>query len=149
MAGVDMAHVPYRGSVLALTDLIGGQVQVMFDAVSSSLEHIRSGKLRPLAVTTAARLQVLPDIPTVGDFVPGYEASAVQGIGVPKNTPAEIVGKLHSGLAASLSDPKVKARFAELGLEVLALAPDDYGKLIVDETKKWAKVVKFAGLKPE
>jgi tripartite-type tricarboxylate transporter receptor subunit TctC len=149
MAGIDMAHVPYRGSAPALTDLIGGQVQVMFDAVSSSIQHIRAGKLRPLAATTSGRLQVLPDLPTVRDFLPGYEASSVQGIGVPKNTPAEIVDKLHGGLTAALSDPKVKARFAELGIELLTLAPADFGKLIVDETEKWSKVVKFAGLKPE
>jgi tripartite-type tricarboxylate transporter receptor subunit TctC len=149
MAGVDMAHVPYRGSAPALTDLIGGQVQVMFDAVSSSIEHIRAGKLRPLAVTSAARLQVLPDLPTVGDFVPGYEASSVQGMGAPANTPVEIINKLHSGLATALSEPKVKARFAELGIEVFALAPADYAKLIVAETEKWSKVVKFAALKPE
>ena len=120
MAGVDMVHVPYRGGAPALTDLLGGQVQVMFDAMPASIEHIRAGKLRALAVTTATRSEALPDIPTVGDFVPGYEASAWFGIGAPKNTPAEIIDKLNKEINAGLADPKMKARLADLGGTVLA-----------------------------
>jgi tripartite-type tricarboxylate transporter receptor subunit TctC len=149
MTGIDMRHVPYRGSPQALTDLLGGQVQVMFDIVPSSIEYIRAGKLRPLAVATATRLAVLPDIPTVAEFVPGYEASGWVGIGAPKSTPAEIVEKLNKEIDAGLTDAKMKARLADLGATVLAGSPADFGKLIVDETEKWAKVVKFAGLKPE
>ena len=149
MTGVDMVHVPYRGAAPALTDLLGGQVQVMFDTMPSSIEYIRAGKLRALAVTTATRSEALPDIPTVGDFVPGYEASAWYGVGAPKNTPAEIVDKLNKEINAGLADPKMKARLADLGGTVLAGSPADFGKLIADETEKWAKVVKFAGIKPE
>jgi tripartite-type tricarboxylate transporter receptor subunit TctC len=149
MAGVEMVHVPYRGSTPALTDLLGGQVQVMFDATPSSLPHIRAGKLRPLAVTTATRLEVLPDIPTVGDFVPGYEASIWFGVGAPKATPAEIVDKLNKEINAGLADPKIKARLGDLGGAVLALSPADFGKLIADETEKWGKVVKFTGIKAD
>ena len=133
-----------------MTDLIAGQVQVSFIAPVLSLEHIRTGKLRALAVTTATRLDVLPDIPTVGDFVPGYEASAWFGVGAPKDTPAEIVEKLNGEINAGLSDPKLKARLAELGGgDVLALSPADFGKFIADETEKWGKVIKFAGIKAE
>ena len=149
MAGVDMVHVPYRGEALALPDLLGGQVQVMFGTMLGSLGYIRAGKLRALAVTTATRSEALPDIPTVGDFVPGYEASARFGLGAPKNTPVEIIDKLNKEINAGLADPKMKARLADLGGAVLAGSPADFGKLIADETEKWGKVIKFSGLKPE
>jgi tripartite-type tricarboxylate transporter receptor subunit TctC len=149
MAGIDMAHVPYRSAGPALTDLIGGQVQVMFDALPASIEHIRAGRLRALAVTAATRLETLPDIATVADFVPGYEASAVHGIGAPRNTPTEIVTRLNKEINAALGDPKMRARLTELGLAVLPGSPADFGKLIADETEKWGKVVKFAGSKAE
>jgi tripartite-type tricarboxylate transporter receptor subunit TctC len=149
MTGVDMQHVPYRGAGAALPDLMGGQVQVMFDNVSSSIEHIRAGKLRPLAVTTATRWEGLPDIPTVGDFVPGYEASAVNGIGAPRATPNEIVDKLNKEINAGLADPKLRARLADIGASLLVGSPADYGKLIAEETEKWGKVIKFANIKPE
>ena len=149
MTGVDMVHVPYRGDAPALTDLIGGQVQVMFGNMPSSIEHIRAGKLRPLAVTTAARSEALPDLPPVGDFVPGYEASTWQGLGAPGNTPAEIVDKLNKEINAALSDPKIKARLADLGGTVLSGSPADFGKLIADETEKWGKVIRAANIKPE
>ncbi len=148
LAGVRMVHVPYRGAAPALTDLIGGQVQVLFSAVTSSIETIKAGKVRALAVTTATRSEALPDLPTVADFVPGYEASNWWGIGAPKSTPAAIVEKLNSEINAALADPKMKARLAELGGTMLAGSPADFGKLIADETEKWAKVVKFAGIKP-
>ena len=148
MAGVDMAHVPYRSAGPALTDLISGQVQVMFDALPASIEHIRAGRLRALAATTATRLDALPDIPTVAEFVPGYEASAVHGVGAPKNTPTEIVDRLNKEINVALADPKMAARLADLGLTVLSGSPADFGKLIADETEKWAKVVKFSGAKP-
>ena len=149
MTGVNMLHVPYRGGAAALTDLIGGQVQVMFVTVPATIEHIRAGKLRALAVTTATRSQALPDIPTVGEFVPGYEASAWFGIGAPKNTPAEIVEKLNKEINAGLADPKIKARLADLGGTVLPGSPADFGKLIADETEKWGKVIRAANIKPE
>jgi tripartite-type tricarboxylate transporter receptor subunit TctC len=149
MAGVNLVHVPYRGDAPALIDLLGGQVQVMFDLMPSSIEYIRTGKLRALAVTTATRSKVLPDIPTVGDFVPGYEASAWEGIGVPKNTPAEIVDRLNKETNTVLADPKMKARLADLGAEPMPMTPAEFGKLIADETEKWAKVIKFAGIKAE
>jgi tripartite-type tricarboxylate transporter receptor subunit TctC len=149
MAGVEMTHVPYRSAGPALTDLIGGQVQVMFDAIPASIGHIRAGRLRALAVTSATRLDALPDIPTVGDFVPGYEASGVNGIGAPKNTPAEIVDRLNREINAALADPKIKARLADLGLTVLPGSPADFGNLIAEETDKWAKVITFAGIKQE
>ena len=149
MAGVDMTHVPYRSAGPALTDLIGGQVQVMFDGLPASIEHIRTGRLRALAVTTATRLDALPDIPTVADVVPGYEASAVHGIGAPKNTPTEIVDRLNKEINAALADPKMVARLADLGLTVLPGSPADFGKLIAEETEKWGKVVKFSGAKPD
>ena len=148
MAGVNMLHVPYRGAPAALTDLIGGQVQVMFDNMPSSMEHIRAGRLRPLAVTAATRLEGLPDIPTVGDFVPGFETSAWAGIGAPRNTPVEIIDKLNREINAALADPKIEARMADLGGMVLALSPTEYGKRIAEETTKWAKAVKFSGAKP-
>jgi tripartite-type tricarboxylate transporter receptor subunit TctC len=149
MAGVDMIHVPYRGGAPAMTDLMAGQVQVVFNPVPESMEFIRAGKLRPLAVTTATRSEVLPDVPTVGDFVPGYEASALQGIGAPKDTPAQIVEKLNREINAGLADSKLKARFADLGATVFVVSPADFGKFIADETEKWAKVIKFAGAKAE
>ena len=149
MAGVDMLHVPYRGAAPALTDLIGGQVQVMFDNLSSSIEHIRSGRLRALAVTTAARSKALPEIPTVGEFVPGYEASAWQGFGAPRNTPPEIIDKLNNEINAALADPKIRARLSDFGGETLAGSATDFGRLIADETEKWGKVVKFSGAKPD
>jgi len=147
MTGVDIVHVPYRGSAQALTDMLGGQVQVMFDNVPTSLEHIRSGKLRPLAVTTSMRSEseVLPDVPTMVDFVPGYESSAWYGVAVPKGTPPEIIDMLNRTINAGLADPKLKARFAELSAAVLPGSPADFSKLLVDETEKWAKVVKFSG----
>src|SRR5499433_3881115 len=149
MTGVDMVHVPYRGGGPALTDLLGGQVQVYFPTTVSSIEYIRAGRLRALAVTTATRSDALPDIPTVAEFVPGYEASFWYGVGVPKNTPAEIVDKLNEAINAGLADPTIKARLADMGGDVLALSPADFGKLIADETEKWGKVVKFAGIKAE
>jgi tripartite-type tricarboxylate transporter receptor subunit TctC len=148
ITGVDMVHVPYRGDAPALTDLIGGQVQVMFGNMPSSIEHIRAGKLRPLAVTTAARSEALPDLPPVGDFVPGYEASTWQGLGAPGNTPAEIVDKLNKEINAALSDPKIKAKLADLGGSVLSGSPADFGRLITDETEKWGKVIRAANIKP-
>ena len=149
MAGVDMVHVPYRGGAPALTDLIGGQVQLMFDNVSSSIEHIRAGKLRPLAVSTATRSDALPDIPTVGDVLPGFEASAVNGVGVPRQTPSDIIDLLNRHINAALADPAIKARLANLGSTMLPGSPADYGMLLANETEKWAKVVKFSGAKPD
>ncbi|HET9247526.1 MAG TPA: tripartite tricarboxylate transporter substrate binding protein [Xanthobacteraceae bacterium] len=149
MAGVDMIHVPYRGGAPAMTDLMAGQVQVVFNPVPESMEFIRAGKLRPLAVTTATRSEVLPDVPTVGDFVPGYEASALQGIAAPKDTPAQIVEKLNKEINVGLADSKLKARFTDLGATVFVVSPADFGKFIADETEKWAKVIKFAGAKAD
>ena len=149
MAGVDLVHVPYRGVAPALTDLLAGQVQVLFDTVPASLPHIRAGKLRALAVTTAARSEALPDVPTVGDFVPGYEASSIHGIGAPRNTPADIIDRLNKEVNAALADPKFKARIADLGGIVAVGSPADFGKIIAEETEKWAKVVKFSGAKAE
>ena len=149
MTGVDMVHVPYRGGGAALADLIGGQVQVFFPSTSLAIEQIGAGKLRPLAVTTAIRWEGLRDVPTVGEFVPGYEASAVLGIGVPQRTPMEIIDKLNREINAALSDPKNKARLADLGGTAPGGSPADFAKLIADETEKWGKVIKFAGIKPE
>jgi tripartite-type tricarboxylate transporter receptor subunit TctC len=149
MAGIDMVHVPYRGAAPALTDLLAGQVQVMFSSMPASIQYIRAGNLRVLAATTATRLEALPDIPTVAEFVPGYEASALFGVGGPKGTPVDIVEKLNKEINAGLADPRIKARLAELGLTVLVGSPADFGKLIADETEKWAKVVKFANIKPD
>jgi tripartite-type tricarboxylate transporter receptor subunit TctC len=149
MAGVDLVHVPYRGGGPVMTDLLGGQVQVLFGSTSLTIEQIRAGKLRPLAVTTATRWEGLPDIPTVNDFVSGYEASAVSGLGAPRNTPAEIIDTLNKEINAALADPKMKARLADLGGTVLPGSPADFGKLIADEIEKWAKVIKFAGIKAE
>jgi tripartite-type tricarboxylate transporter receptor subunit TctC len=149
MAGVNLVHVPYRGTGPALTDLIGGQVQTYFDSIPASIEHIRAGRLRALAVTTATRSEALPDTPTLGDFVPGYEVSFWYGIGAPKNTPAEIVDKLNNEIKVVLADPKLKARLADLGAEPMPMTPAEFGKFIVDETEKWAKVIKFSGAKPD
>jgi tripartite-type tricarboxylate transporter receptor subunit TctC len=148
MAGVDIVHVPYRGGGPALTDLLGGRVQLMFPGTTASIEYIKAGTLRPLAVTTVTRAEVLPELPTVGDFVPGYESSLVDGIGAPKNTPPEIIARLNIEINAGLSEPKLKQRLADFGGTVLPGSPADYARLIVAETEKWAKVVKFAGLKP-
>jgi tripartite-type tricarboxylate transporter receptor subunit TctC len=149
MAGINMLHVPYRGDAPAITDLIGGQVHVYFGTIGGSIEHIRAGKLRPLAVSTAKRLDVLPDIPTVGDFLPGYESTTWQGLVAPKNTPAEIVDMLHKAVNAALVDPRMKARFAELGVIVLPGTRADFAKLIANDTEKWTKVIKFSGAKAE
>jgi tripartite-type tricarboxylate transporter receptor subunit TctC len=149
MTGVNMVHVGYRSSGPALIDLLGGQVQVMFNGAGSAIEYIRAGKLRALAVTTATRSEALPEVPTVGEFVPGYEASAFFGIGAPKNTPAEIVEKLNKEINAGLVDTQLKARLAELGGTVITGSPIDFAKLIADETEKWGKVVKFSGAKPD
>ena len=149
MTGVNMVHIPYRGGAPALTDFLGGQVHVYFGTTASSAEFIRSGKLRALAVAAATRSDVLPDIPTVSDFVPGYEASAFWGVGAPRNTPAEIIDKLNNEINAALADPQLKARFADLGGTVIAGSPSDFGSFVATETEKWAKVVRFAGIKPE
>jgi len=149
MAGINMVHVPYRGEAPALTDMLGGQVQAMFGTMPASIEYVRAGKLRPLAVTSARRSELLPDLPTVGDFVPGYETSAWQGIGAPKNTPAEIINKFNKEINAGLADPKIKTRVADMGGTVLAGSPADFDKLIADETEKWGQVVKFSGAKPD
>jgi len=149
VTGVNMVHVPYRGAAPAVTDLVGGQVDVMFDNLPSSIEHIRAGRLRALAVTTTTRLEELPDIPMVGDFIPGFETSAWAGIGAPKGTPAEIVELLSRHINAVLAEPKFAARIADLGGRVLPMSATDYGKRIAEETEKWAKVIRFAGAKAE
>jgi tripartite-type tricarboxylate transporter receptor subunit TctC len=149
MAGVDLAHVPYYGGGPALADLLGGQVQVMFGSVPESLEHIRSRSLRALAVTTASRVEVLPGIPTLGDFLPGYEASAWQGIGAPRGTPVDIIGRLNKEINARLADANLRAHLADLGTTLLPGSPTEFGNLIAEETEKWARVVKFAGIKPD
>jgi tripartite-type tricarboxylate transporter receptor subunit TctC len=149
MAGVNLVHVQYRGSGPALVDLLGGQVQGMFDGAASSIEYIRAGKLRALAVTTATRSNVLPNIPTLSEFVPGYEASDWYGIGVPKNTSAEIIDKLNKEINAALADPRLQARFADLGGTVFPGSPAEFGKFVAEETEKWAKVIRAANIKPE
>jgi len=150
LAGVNMVHVPYRSVSLALTDLLGGQLQVTFGSMPASIEYIRAGTLRALAVTTATRSEALPDVPTVSEFVPGYEASQWYGVGAPKNTPVEIVDKLNREINAGLADPKFKVRLADLGGgTVLTGSPADLGKLIADETEKWAKVIRAANIKPD
>jgi tripartite-type tricarboxylate transporter receptor subunit TctC len=149
IAGVNMIHVPYRGMAPALTDLLAGQVHVVFDNITTSIEHIRAGRLRALAGTTATRSDLLPDIPTVGEFLPGYEASGWFGVSAPKNTPVDIVERLNNEINAGIADSKMKARFAEFGGAALAGSPADFAKLIAEETEKWAKVVKFAGIKAE
>ena len=149
MTGVEMRHVPYRGSAPALVDLLSGQVQVMFDLLPASIGYIRAGKLRALAVTTAQRADALGNLPTIGDFVPGYEASTWNGVVAPRNTPTEIVDFLNKQINAGLNDPTIKARLADLGATTLPGSPADLGKLIAAETEKWAKVIKFAGIKAE
>ena len=149
MTSVEMVHVPYRGSAPAVTDLLGGQVQVMFDPLSSSIEHIKAGKLRALAVTTRTRWETLPDIPTVGDFVPGFEASAWQGVAAPKNMPSEIVEKLNNEINTALADPKMTARLADVGGTVLRGSYVDFAKLVAEDIEKWAKVIRAANIKAE
>jgi tripartite-type tricarboxylate transporter receptor subunit TctC len=149
MTGLDMVHVPYRGTALALTDLLGGQVQVVFDAVPSSVGHIRANRLRALAVTTAMRSDALPEVPIMSDFVPGYEASAWLGLSVPKNTPPEIIDKLNREINAGLADPKIQTRLAEQGGTAIAGSAADYRKLFADETEKWGKVIRAANIRPE
>jgi tripartite-type tricarboxylate transporter receptor subunit TctC len=149
MTGVDMVHVPYRSTPPALIDLIGGQVDVMFDTIPVSIGHIRGGKLHALAVTAATRLDVLPDTPTMNSFVPGYEANGFFGIGAPKNTPAELVNKLNKQINAALVDLKVKARIDDLGGTVAVASPTEFGKFIAEQTEKWAKVVKFSGARSD
>jgi tripartite-type tricarboxylate transporter receptor subunit TctC len=149
MTGVSIVHVPYRGGAPAVADLLGGQVQVMFDVMPESIEYIRAGKLRPLAVTTTTRLPVMPDIPTVSEFVPGYEATYWHGVGVPKNTPDDIIDTLNKEINLALADPKIRARFADLGGTAMGGSPADFGKLIAEETERWGKVVRAANIKPE
>ena len=149
MAGVDMVHVPYRGDGPALTDLLGGRMQVYFASLPGSIQYIRAGTLRALAVTSAARSPALPDVPAVGEFVQGYEATSWFGFGAPKNVPADAVDKLNSETTAGLADPKIEERLTDLGGVAMPMSAADFGKLIVDETEKWAKVIKFAGIKPD
>jgi tripartite-type tricarboxylate transporter receptor subunit TctC len=149
MTGVDMVHVPYRGSPLAMTDLLGGQVQVIFDNMPGSIGYLRAGKLRPLAVTTLTRSELLPAVPPLRDFVPGYEASAWYGVGAPRSTPAAIIDKLNKEINSALADPALAARLIDIGGTTLPGSPADLGKFVAEETEKWGKVVKFAGIKPE
>jgi tripartite-type tricarboxylate transporter receptor subunit TctC len=149
MTGTNMIHVPYRGDPPALTDLIGGQVQVLFGSMAPSIEQIRAGKVRPMAVTTASRVAALPDIPTVGEFLPGFEASSWNGLCGPKNTPPEIVGKLNKEIKAALVDPRIEARLVDLGFIVLTSSPAEFGRFMADETEKWGKVVRAANIKAE
>jgi tripartite-type tricarboxylate transporter receptor subunit TctC len=149
MTGVEMSHVPYRGTGPALADLLAGRVDVMFDNLITSIEHVRSGRLRALAVTDATRSQALPDIPTIGEFVPGYEASGWQGVGAPKNTPAEIVDRLNKEINTGLTDPKIKARIGDLGAVTAPMVPVEFGKFMAEETEKWGKVIRAANIKME
>ena len=149
MTGIEMTHVAYRGSAPAITDLLGGQVQVYFAPLSTSIEYVRTGKLRALGVTAAARVAALPDVPPLGDFVPGYETSTWYGIGAPKKTPAEIVDRLNKEINIGLADPGMTARLAALGSSAFPVSPDEFGKFIADETQKWAKVIRFARIEPE
>ena len=149
MAGVDLVHVPYRGAGPALTDLLGGQVQVFFDTLPSSIEHIRAGRLRALAVTTATRAAALPDIPTVGEFVPGYQSSTWWGVVAPKGVPEQVIARLTAEINAAVADPKIAARLSDLGATPEPSSPTAFGALLASETEKWAKVVKFAGIKAE
>jgi len=148
-AGVNLVHVPYRGAGPALTDLLGGQVLISFAGIAGAIEYIRTGRLRALAVTTAARAEALPDVPTMNEFVPGFEAGDWLGVGAPRNTPPEIIDRLNKEIAAALADPKIKARFADLGGTATALRPAEFGKLLADETEKWGKVIRAANIKPE
>ena len=147
MTGVNLTHVPYRGASQAITDLLGGQVQVLFEPLPASIEHVKSGKLHALAVTTAKRSEALPDVPTVSEFLPGYEASGWNGLCAPRTTSADIIGKLNSAATSSLADPKMKGRFADLGAVTIAGSPDEFGKLIASETEKWARVIRAANVK--
>jgi tripartite-type tricarboxylate transporter receptor subunit TctC len=149
MTGVDMRHVPYRGSTPALIDLLSGQVQAMFDLMPSSIGYIRASKLLALAVTTSTRSDALPDVPTISEFVPGYEASTWNGVSVPRNTPIEIVDKLNKEINAGLADPTMKARFADLGAEPTPMTPVEFGKFVAGETQKWGNVIRSANIKPE
>jgi tripartite-type tricarboxylate transporter receptor subunit TctC len=149
MTGVSLQHVPYRGQAPAMTDLIGGQVQVMFDSMPASIEQIRAGKVRALAVTTAARSDVLPQLPTVRDFVPGFEASAWYGVAMPANTPRAIVDKINKEINAAFADPRIKGQLLDLGGTILAGSAADFAKLIADETEKWSKVIRAANLKAD
>jgi tripartite-type tricarboxylate transporter receptor subunit TctC len=149
LTGIQITHVPYRGSAPALTDMISGQVHVMFDNIPTSLPHTRAGKLRPLAVTSTARSELMPEVPVLADYLPGYEASAWYGLGVPRGTPAEAINKLNATVNAILADPAVKKRFAEVGATLISTSPADFGKYVADETEKWGKVVKFSGAKPD
>jgi tripartite-type tricarboxylate transporter receptor subunit TctC len=149
MSGTNLVHVPYRGGAPALADALGGQVQVVFAPVPEAVEYIKAGRLRPLAVTTITRVEALPDIPTLSDFMPGYDASSWQGMGAPKNTPPELIAKLNAEINGALADPKIRERLAGLGGVVLGGSPDDFGKLIGDETEKWAKVVKYSGARED
>ena len=148
MAGVKMVHVPYRGESLALTDLIAGQVQVVFTTIGSSIQYIRAGQLRALAVTTTTRSDALPEVPPLADALPGYEASGWNGMCAPKNTPVEIIEKLNREINAGLADPKIKARFIDMGAPPVVASPAEFGRIIADDTEKWAKVIKFSGAKP-
>jgi tripartite-type tricarboxylate transporter receptor subunit TctC len=148
MAGVDIVHVPYRGGGPALTDLLAGHVQLMFPGTVASIPYIRAGTLRALAVTTAMRLEVLPELPSLGDFVPGYESSLVDGVGAPRNTPPEIIDRLNKEINAGLADPKLRVRFADLGGTPLPGSPADFAKLIADETEKWGKVIRAGNIRP-
>jgi tripartite-type tricarboxylate transporter receptor subunit TctC len=149
MAGIDMTHVPYRGAAPALTDLMSGQVQVLFITLTSTIEHIKAGQVRPLAVATTTRWEALPEIPTVDEFLPGYDVTAWNGIAAPKNTPAEVINKLNREINTALAEPNLKARFAELGSNTAGGSPADYRRLLVEESEKWAKVVNIAGIKLE
>lgn len=149
MTGIKLVHVPYRGNAPALTDLISGQVQVVFPSSAASIEFVRSGKVRGLAVTGGVRLVALPDLPTVADSVPGYEASSLYGVGAPRHTPAEVIDRLNKEVNAALADPKIKTRLVDIGNTPFGGSPADFGKLIADETEKWGKVIKFAGIKPQ
>ena len=149
MAGVNMTHVPYRGSTPLVTDLLGGQVQAAFDNLPASIEHIRAGRLRALAVSTAARAEQLPNVPALGEFLPGFEASAWVGVAVPRNTPAEVIERLNREINAGLADPKIKARLTDLGGAVFAVSPAEFARHVTDETEKWGKVIRAANIKPE
>ena len=149
MTGVEMVHVPYRGSAPAHTDLLSGHVQVMFDVVPSSIDHIRAGRLRALGVTSATRLETLPSVPSIGDFLPGYEVTTSSGVGVPTGTASSIVNNLNQEINAGLADPNIRARFADSGAAVFASSPADYGKWMASETEKWAKVIRSANIKSE
>ena len=149
MAGVDLVHVPYRGLAPALNDLLGGQVQAIFSTMPPAIGHIKAGRLRALAVTSKARYDALPDLPTVGDFLPGYEASITLGLSAPKHTPAEIVDKLNKETNAALADPRIKAKLSDFGVVPLPMTPAAYGKLLADETEKWGKVIRAANIKAE